>query len=172
MSTRNNYDQTAVTESKPKFNIADVVILVIIASVIVAFALRIYNVFGIEQSVQKVRVTFEVESISSENVSLKNGAVLYTVDGDERAGTLESFTVSDCITYVPNEAGELVPAKIPGKSTVTGTIVLECTRAEHGFYLGDTLLTVNKTLSLYTSEREMTFKISAIEEIADPLSEE
>jgi hypothetical protein len=170
MSPKNTYDQTAVKENKTKFNIADVVILVIIASIIIAFGLRIYNIFGIDQSVQKVRVTFEVEGISSENVSLTNGAVLYTVDGDEKAGVLESFTVSDCVTYVPNEAGELVPAKILGKSTVTGTIVLECIKTDHGFYLGDTLLTVNKTLSLYTAEREMNFKISAIEEVEEPLS--
>lgn len=158
MNTKNN--------DKPHFNIADVIIIIVIVAMITALGLRIYNVFGTDSTADKVRIDFRVTEISSDSISLKEKAKLYSAADDSYVGYLENFTVSDAVKYAYNEKGELVKATVPGKSTVTGTLVLDCTKTEKGFYLGGTsLLSVGGKLSLYTTTRELEFEITGITEV-------
>ena len=166
MNTKNNND-------KPHFNVADVIIIVALVAVIAAFGLRIYNIFGTSDEEQKVRIEFEVNGISAENISLKKDAKLYYAGDNSLVGTLEEFEITDTVTYAYNENGELVKAVVPGKKTVTGTIVLKCTKTEKGFYLGGTkLLSEGMSLTLYTTTREMDFTIKKITEIKPAESDE
>jgi len=150
----------------PHFNIADIIIIISIIAVITALALRIYNVFGTNDDVTKVRIEFEVEELATETLSLKEEAKLYNTLDDSYVGFLEAFEITNSIRYAYNEKGELVKAMVPGKSDVNGTIVIECVKTENGFYLGGTqLLSEGSTLSLYSTTREMNFKIKKITEI-------
>ena len=159
MNTKNNND-------KPHFNVADVIIIVALVAVIAAFGLRIYNIFGTSDEEQKVRIEFEVNGISAENISLKKDAKLYYAGDNSLVGTLEEFEITDTVTYAYNENGELVKAVVPGKKTVTGTIVLKCTKTEKGFYLGGTrLLSAGDVITMYTKTREMNFRFIKITEI-------
>lgn len=161
MNTRNNSDT-------PHFNIADVIIIIAIIAVIAALALRVYNIFGTGEDVHEVRIEFEAAPVSEESVALKEKAKLYNSSDDKLVGYLESFITDDYFQYAYNAEGELVKATVPGKKTVTGTIVLECTKTEKGFYLGGTLLlSEGGTLKLYTSMREMEFTILKITEIEE-----
>ena len=54
---------------------------------------------------------------------------------------------------------------MPGKSTVRGKMLLNCTAGEHGLFMGgNVLLTESKELSFYTMTREFTAKIIKISE--------
>lgn len=159
MNTKSNNDT-------PHFSIADVIIIIALIAVVTAFGLRIYNIFGVSNEADKVRIEFEVSGISSDNISLKEEDKLYYAADDSLVGYLEEFTVTDMVQYAYNEEGELVKATVPGKSTVTGTIVMDCTKTEKGFYLGGTvILSEGGTLTLYTTTREMEIKIIKITEI-------
>ena len=166
MQTKNNNDT-------PHFNIADVIIIIAIIAVIAAFALRIYNILGVSDDVTEVRVEFEVTGVSTDTLSLKENSKLYSAEDDSLVGYLEAFTVKDMTTMAYNDAGELVRTLVPGKSTVTGTIVINCTKTANGFYLGGTkLLSNGDVLTLYTTSREMEFRIKNISEVKDEENEE
>lgn len=160
MNTKHNNDT-------PHFNIADVIIIIAIIAVIATFALRVYNIFGTNDETQEVRIEFEVASVSEENISLQEEAKLYSAEDDSLIGYLEAFTIDDAIQYAYNDKGELIKAVVPGKKTVKGTMIINCTATEQGFYLGGTrLLSQGSTLRLYTTTREMNFtiiKISLVE---------
>ncbi|MBQ8448029.1 MAG: DUF4330 family protein [Clostridia bacterium] len=161
MNTKNNSDT-------PRFNIADVIIIIAIIAVIAALALRVYNIFGTGDEVHEVKIEFEAAPVSEESIALKEKAKLYSSADDSLVGYLEAFETEDYFQYAYNEEGELVKAAVPGKKTVTGTIVLECTKTENGFYLGGTLLlSEGGTLKLYTSMREMEFTVLKITEIEE-----
>ncbi|MBQ8403220.1 MAG: DUF4330 family protein [Clostridia bacterium] len=158
-------------QGKPRFNIADVVILIIIVAIIAALGLRIYNIFGAEEELYRVEVTFRVNGVAAENISLSEKAKLYYVETNAEVGYIKEFTVSDMTEYAYNENGELVEAKVPGKKTVTGTIILTCEKTDKGFYLdGTKLLTVGETVRLYTNTREMTFEVNSIKEFSPETS--
>ena len=155
----------------PHFNIADVIIIIAIIAMIAAFVLRIYNIFGTSAETQSVRIEFEVAGISEENISLKEEAKLYSAEDDSYVGYLEEFSEENTLQYAYNDKGELVKAVVPGKKTLKGTIILDCTVTDHGFYLGGTrLLSIGSKLKLYTTTREMDFtiiKISLAEDDAE-----
>ena len=156
MNTKSNNDT-------PHFSIADVIIIIAIIAVVTAFGLRIYNIFGTSNETDQVRIEFEVSGISSDNIFLKEEDKLYHSADDSLVGYLEAFKVTDMVQYAYNEAGELVKATVPGKSTVTGTMVLDCTKTEKGFYIGGTLLlSEGGTLTLYTTTQEIEFKIATL----------
>ncbi len=153
-------------QGKPRFNIADVIILIIIVAIIAALGLRIYNIFGVEKEICRVEVTFSVNGVAAENISLAKNAKLYYSETNAEVGYIKDFTVSDMTEYAYNENGELVEAKIPGKKTVTGTIILTCDKTDKGFYLdGTKLLTVGEKVRLYTTTREMMFELNSVKEL-------
>ena len=162
MNAKNNHD-------KPRFNIADIIIIIAIIAVISALALRIYNIFGTEDNVEKVTISFEVEGIDAEKITLKKGEKLYSADDDSLVGTLDTFEISNTLAYAYNENGELVKATVPGKKTITGTITMQCTKTTHGYYLGGTrLLSEGEKITLYTTTREMEFTIKKIAYESEP----
>lgn len=156
MSTKN-------VEDKPRFNIADAIIIVVALLVIAGIALRVYRIFGTEEELQSVTVEFEISNISSEHIDLYSGDKLYLTSDNIRVGYIMELTVSDMMEYAYNDQGELVKATVPGKSTITGKMLLDGKVTEHGFYLGGTiLLTESQEISLYTANREAVFKIIKI----------
>ena len=160
-------------ESKVSFNIADAIVIIIALAIVIAFSLRIYNIFGAEDDTQSVRVRFKVSAISSGTVLPESNDVLYSTVNDLACGYVEEYTVTDTKVPAYNEHGERVYATVPGKSDLNGTLVLNCIKTDGCFYLSDTLLlTVGNTITLYTNERELSFEIIGIEEITSAESPE
>ncbi len=154
---------TKNTNDTPRFNIADVIIIIAIIAVVTALALRIYNIVGVKDDSIELKVEFEVEGVSEENFSLKENSKLYYAKDDSLVGYVEEFYMQNSFQYAYNENGELVRATVPGKKDIKGTIVLTCVKTENGFYLGGThLLSEGETITLYTTTREMNFKIVKI----------
>jgi hypothetical protein len=157
MNTRNN--------DKPHFNIADVIIIVAIVAVVAALALRIYNVFGAKDSTTMVEIEFETELETDERVSFDEDEKLYLAADNTYAGTITDYHSENTFKYAYNEKGELVKAVVPGKITLKGTMVLECTKTEKGFYLGGTLLlSEGDEIKFYTDTHEMDITLKAIHE--------
>jgi hypothetical protein len=156
------------TVGKQRFNIADVILIIIITAIIAALSLRIYNIFGTENDICLVEATFTVNGISDKNLHLADGAKLYSPETNEEVGYIKSFTVYDTTELVYNENGELVEAVVPGKKTIKGTVILTCEKTEHGFYIDSTkLLTVGESLHLYTATHEMVFTLNSVKEFSD-----
>jgi hypothetical protein len=161
-----NTDDKLQNEGKSRFNIADVIIIIISIALLAALALRIYNIFGIEKEAHRVRIQFKVSSIAEDSTVPSSNDILYLTSDDSKAGYVENISVSSAKVYAYTESGELVEASIPGKITLSGTLILDCTKAEGGFYIGGTqLLTVGNFISLYTPQRELQFEILSIESV-------
>lgn len=161
-----NTDDKLQNEGKSRFNIADVIIIIISIALLAALALRIYNIFGIEKEAHRVRIQFKVSSIAEDSTVPSSNDILYLTSDDSKAGYVENISVSSAKVYAYTESGELVEASIPGKITLSGTLILDCTKAEGGFYIGGTqLLTVGNLISLYTPQRELQFEILSIESV-------
>lgn len=150
-------------DDRPRFNIADVVIIIMFLLAIAGIALRAYGVFAEEDDMQSVTIEFAINNISEENVELYKGDNLFLVSDDSKVGYLLEVNTEAATAYAYNENGELVKATVPGKVSVTGKMVLDGKMTEKGFYLsGKTLLTETKDISLYTSSREAVFTIVKI----------
>jgi hypothetical protein len=161
-----NTDDKLQNEGKSRFNIADVIIIIISIALLAALALRIYNIFGIEKEAHRVRIQFKVSSIAEDSTVPSSNDILYLTSDDSKAGYVENISVSSAKVYAYTESGEPVEASIPGKITLSGTLILDCTKAEGGFYIGGTqLLTVGNFISLYTPQRELQFEILSIESV-------
>jgi hypothetical protein len=161
-----NTDDKLQNEGKSRFNIADVIIIIISIALLTALALRIYNIFGIEKEAHRVRIQFKVSSIAEDSTVPSSNDILYLTSDDSKAGYVENISVSSAKVYAYTESGELVEASIPGKITLSGTLILDCAKAEGGFYIGGTqLLTVGNFISLYTPQRELQFEILSIESV-------
>jgi hypothetical protein len=158
MSTKNS--------DSPRFNIADIIIIVAIIAVITAFALRVYNIFGTDDETVQVRIDFEVSAVESNSIGLKENDNLYLAEDDSFVGKLEKFEVTDTRIYVYDKDGNPVKAFVSGKSDITGTIIIECVKTENGYYLGGTrLLSEGDVMAMYTRTREMNFRLIKITEI-------
>lgn len=165
MNTK-NIDDKIQGENKPRFNIADAIIIIIILAVITALALRIYNILGTEEKVINVRVSFKITQVTTETAHMDQDDPLYSTLSNEQIGYIEKFVFEDSVVIAPTASGEQVEITIPGKSDITGTIVLYCTKNNDCFYLNGTkLLTVGEKISLYNSKNEFQFEISEIKEI-------
>ena len=154
------------SSDKPRFNVADVIIVVAIIAVITAFALRIYNIFGEKDNTVQVRIDFEVSAVSNDEIMLKENDKLYLSADDSFVGKIEKFKVSDTRIYAYNKDGNPVKSFVSGKSDITGTIIIECVKTENGYYLGGTrLLSEGDVMAMYTRTREMNFRLIKITEI-------
>lgn len=152
-------------EIKTRFNLADVLIVVISIIIIAAIAFRVYNVYIKEETTKMVEVEFEISEISSDLIGINKNDKLYYAADNREVGYIEDFTVTESTIYTYNENGELVKASVPGKSTVRGKMLLNCTAGEHGLFMGgNVLLTESKEISFYTMTREFTAKIIKISE--------
>ena len=156
MSTKN-------VEDKPRFNVADAIIIIVALLVIAGIAFRVYSVLNTEDTLDSVIVEYEITNISSDHIDLYQYDKLYLTSDDSSVGYIMDVSVSDMTEYAYTADGELVKATVKGKSTVTGKMVLDGTVTDHGFYLGGTtLLTESQEISFYTVNREVIVKIVKI----------
>lgn len=150
-------------DDRPRFNIADVIIIIISLLVIAGIGLRAYGIFAEEDDMQSVTIEFAINNISEGSSDLKKGDNLFLVSDNSKVGYILDVKTEAATTYAYDENGELVKATVPGKVTVKGKMVLDGKMTEKGFYLsGKTLLTETKEISLYTAEREAVFTIVKI----------
>ncbi len=170
----NRKTEQTTEKTKHGFNIADVVIIIVIVAIITALGLRIYNIFGTEDETCIVEVTFRVTGISEEHLSpgeFSEKTKLYYAETDAEVGYIKNYKISDMTEFAYDENGTLVEAKVPGKKTVTGTIILTCDKTEKGFYLdGTKFLTVGEKIQLYTATRDMMFEITSVKEFTGETS--
>lgn len=152
-------------EDKPRFNIADVIILIVAILVLAGLAMRIYYMVSQKDELDITTAKFQITNISSEHIDLAPNDILYLSSDNSHVGYIIDLTVSDMLEYAYNAEGELVKATVPGKSTVTGTLALNGITNERGFYLnGTTLVTEGDEISFYTKNREVIIKIVKISE--------
>ncbi len=170
----NRKTEQKTEKAKSRFNIADVVIIIVIVAIITALGLRIYNIFGAEEDICRVEVTFRVTGISEEYLSpseFSEKTKLYYSETDAEVGYIKNYKISDMTEFAYDENGTLVEAKVPGKKTVTGTLILTCEKTEKGFFLdGTKFLTVGEKIHLYTTTRDMMFEITSIKEFTGETS--
>ncbi len=149
--------------NKARFNIADILIIFVVIAIIAALALRVYNVYILEDETTILTVEFEISELSSDFIGLNENDTLYLSSDDSEVGTITSVTVEDAVRYAYTEDGTLVKATVRDKSTVKGTMKMSGIVNERGFLLGgNVLLTEGGTVNLYTQVREFTIKIVKI----------
>ncbi len=150
-------------EDKPRFNIADAIILIVTILVLAGIALRVYFVLNEKTVLDTVAAEFRITNISSEHIDLSAQDSLYLSSDNSHIGYIADLTVGDMWEYAYNAEGALVKATVPGKSTVTGTLALKGVMNARGFYLnGTTLITEGDEISVYTKNREVIIKIVKI----------
>ena len=154
---------TKISNDKPRFNMADFIVIIVILAVAAALALRVYNIFGTEDEIEKITVEFEVICVEADKNTIRKNDKLYSAADDSFVGTVDKAEISDAFTYAYNEEGKLVKAAVPGKKNITGSITMECTKTRQGYYLGGKLLlSKGDKLTLYTKTRELEFTVKNI----------
>ena len=150
-------------EDKPRFNIADAIILIVLVLIIAGLAMRVYFIASEKEELDIITAKFQITNISSEHIDLNKNDLIYLSSDNSHVGYIIDLNVSDMTEYAFNAEGELVKATIPGKSTVTGTLALNGTTNERGFYLnGTTHITEGDEISINTKNREVIIKITKI----------
>jgi hypothetical protein len=153
---------TKITNDKPRFNMADFIIIIALIAVVAALALRIYNIFGAKDSTEKITLEFEVSCVEADKNTIRKNDKLYSVADNSFFGTVTEVEVSDAFTYAYNDAGERVKAAVPGKKNITGRMTVECTKTATGYYFGGKLLSEGETHTLYTKTHEFSFTVKNI----------
>ncbi|MBO5023808.1 MAG: DUF4330 family protein [Clostridia bacterium] len=150
-------------EDKPRFNIADAIILIVTVLIIAGIVLRVYFVANEKVELDTITAEFRITNISSEHIDLSAQDMLYLSSDNSHVGYIIDLNVGDMWEYAYNAQGELVKATVPGKSLVTGTLALKGVTNERGFYLNGTMLvTEGDEISFYTKNREVIIKIVKI----------
>ena len=79
-------------EIKTRFNLADVLIVVVSIIIIAAIAFRVYNVYIKEETTKMVEVEFEISEISSDIIGINKNDKLYYAADNREVGYIEDFT--------------------------------------------------------------------------------
>ena len=148
---------------KTRFNVFDLLIILIVIACIVALVLRIY-VFNKNALDKKVNVSFSVNNVMETtaekmNSSIKNGTVVYLTSNNEVIGYVTSIDTERSTVYVEDENGNPIEVFHPTNWNVTGTAVLYGTSGDLGFYINGTQRAeINSVVSVYTDtvQFEMT----------------
>ena len=149
-----------------KFNVFDILIVVMIIACIAAIGLRFYFISNVDMTSESVSVKFEVVGISDENANeFKDGKKLYLQNSDNEVGRITSISIDQMKVRASDESGALIILDHPDKKTVTGTATFNGKWNEKGFMLGGTqLISLGTVIDLYTDRNQFSMTVIEVYE--------
>ena len=154
---------------KRKFNIIDVIIIVLVILCIVGiyFRSRITEWVGIDKQLVEYRLSFKVSEIKyTSSEYLSTGEKIYLDNPDLELGTIDgNCTVLPAEVYLEKNDGTLIRVDYPKDSFVDISGSLKCmgTEREDGFYLaGSISISPGMKLKVHTEMLDFTITITDI----------
>ena len=153
-------------KKKKRFNIIDLIIILVVLALGVGIALRYDFVGKIKSSTEDntVIVSFLIRGADEEMVSAFNeGDVFYVSSNGMKLGELVKVSSSPAEKLVSNSEGVYVSTTMPGKIDIRGEIRALGTMNSDGFKLGGTFfMAANKNIELKSKNVNMEFTLTGI----------
>ena len=166
-----NQRQTSSTEMKPRFNVIDVLIILIALACVIGLVLRFGNVGGLSstENLKSYDVYFSVSNIAytSEDAFVQGDTVRLVESGavlGEFAG-LESILPAEF--FARDENGNLIVVNYPEATRidVTGRIVSHGMMSDNGYLLnGTTYIAAGNEYAVQSEHMDFVLKITNIVE--------
>lgn len=157
---------------KSRFNVFDILIILIVVACIATLVLRLYVFNGVALN-KKAEVTFSVnnvmQSTSEEMIkTIQNGTNLYLTSNNEIIGYVTEIRAVPSTVFVEDEDGNQIEVQHPTNWNVTGTAILYGTEGDLGFYVNGTLRAeINSVIYVYTTRVQFEMTLTSISSPTD-----
>ncbi len=148
-----------------KVNIVDLIIVVVILAAVAYLAITFLGPESTIASSEDVTVTFYTEEIPDYVVAaLEEGSKVWDLSDNVTIGTVDSWSVSDSISYVVNDT-QTASFETPktGYNALSLNVSAQGVIEEHGVRIGGVLYGVGHTVTMYAGEAKLYIKVSSIE---------
>lgn len=152
------------TAVKPRFNIFDVIIIVLILASIGAMVARAHYTANAKKNYAAADVEFSVLGVSDVTANaIISGQTVYLVDNDSSIGQILSVEVVPSKTTVEDAEGKLIELPHPDKKDVRGVALLSGIYTDDGFMIdGKYPASAGKTIHVYTPKVDCIFTIERV----------
>ena len=126
------------TEKKRKFNLIDLLLLVLVIAAVLALVLRgnLARQIGLEHKGETAEVTLSLSALETSEANLfKEKNTLSDPATGEVFGVIKSVRAENALVYTLNDRGELVRAFDTAKKDLTVVLEATGTQTEKGFLL-------------------------------------
>ena len=160
------------TVEKSRFNVFDILIILIVVACITALVLRLYVFNGVALN-KKVEVSFSVNNIMQSTAeemlkSVQNGTNLYLTSNNEVIGYVTDIKAERSTVFVEDENGNQIEVFHPTNWNIVGTAVLYGTEGDLGFYVnGTTRAEINSVVYVYTTRVQFEMTLTSISAPSD-----
>ena len=151
-----------MSQKKAKFNIVDLIVLLVLVAGIAFIALRM---FGGEQPAEVTadptelstfQVTFHAECVPEEvAATLVEGSRSENASRNMDLGKLISFSTGESVCYGFNSDGECVRSTMPGYVSVTMVMELSGLQQETGLQVGQYMLNIGHEMGVRAGNTEI-----------------
>lgn len=155
-----------MSQKKPKFNIVDILVILILVAAVAFLAVRM---FGSQDPADalvdgaKYTVTFRADCVPEEvAATLKAESACENSERTMDLGKLLSFTTGESVTYTTDRDGRWVVTEKPGHVSVTLVCELTATGMPTGLRLGKYMLNVGQQMAVCFGMTELPVTVSAI----------
>lgn len=157
-------------KSKIRFNIIDIIIVIIVIGSIVGVIFRydIVDRLVLDSKRDEVNVSFMITGISPQiSEQITDGDEFYVVGSSDSMGVLVEHTTGNFVTVEANEKGEPVQSFDDTLRDVRGTFSSLGVLNDEGFFLGGTLfIAPGKTLTIESRNVRVSVIITEISQTA------
>lgn len=150
-----------MSQKKAKFNIVDLIVLLVLAAGIAFVALRMFGSSAAPAEADPVtgstfHVTFYAECVPEDvAASLVQGSRCENAARNMDLGRLIDFSTGDSVYYAVDDSGECVRSVKPGHVSVTMTMELTGIQQPTGLQVGDFLLNIGHEMGVCAGNTEI-----------------
>ena len=151
--------------AKQRFNIIDVLLIIILAVLIVLIFLRVrdYRIVRRTTSDAGITVKVEIKPVYDElKTQAEVGSRAYDIVTGDYIGEITDVSYSDYYLEGISESGERVRTRVPGMSAVTLTLSADVKKSSLGYTMNGKLLTIGDEIGIRTSAFSGTGSVTAI----------
>lgn len=161
-----------MNQKKAKFNIVDLIVIVVLIAGVAFVALRMFGggespVSDDPASANTFHVTFYAESVPEEvAATLVQGSKAENASRNMDLGRLISFSTAESVYYGVNSDGVCVQSSQPGYVSVTMTFELTGVQQQTGLLVGQYMLNVGHSMGVRVGNTEINTYVQRIEPAA------
>lgn len=160
-----------VNQKKAKFNIVDIIVLLVLVAGIAFVGMRMFGGNDADQptagsSGETFRVTFYAESVPQAVAdSLEIGAKAENNSRNVDLGTLVDFTVGESVNYSTDQNGQFLVSPKPGYCSIELTCELSGDQEPTGLLVGEFMLNIGHYMTVRAGNTEIAVYITDIQSV-------
>ena len=154
------------TKTKRKFNIIDLIFIVIIIGAIVAVGFKFLGDASTTRSSSQYVITLHSDDVPDPAlVPVVKGAKMTDETGDISLGKIDEVIIGDSIVYTTNDAGEICTSAKEGYSSVDIKVTVTATGNEHYITIGGTKYCINHGFTARCGMSKVYLRITDIQPV-------